>query len=257
MAKGDVCEICGSDKWVRKNKESGKYLCCMHYEQLRVHGRFIVKENKLCSVCNSDDCVMEWKGDGKLYCRKHYYQLYLYGEILTRTRFDDNEIIFYDNYAEILLYDKHRKEVARTKIDLEDIDKIPSCKWGLKKNKGKCYCGCKDENNKNMFLHRVIMGVLDDNTVVVDHINHDGLDNRKCNLRICTQSENMANKSILGSNKTGTIGVAWDKSHKKWCAYITVNYKRMHLGYFKEIEEAIKTRKEAEQKYFGEFTPTN
>ena len=79
--------------------------------------------------------------------------------------------------------------------------------------------------------------------MVVDHINHNTLDNRKCNLRICTPQQNMFNKKARGiSNRNG-----------KYEAFITVNYQYIYLGIYNTEEEALKARKEAEVKYFGEF----
>jgi hypothetical protein len=90
-------------------------------------------------------------------------------------------------------------------------------------------------------------------TMHVDHINRDALDNRRSNLRICTAAENYRNKSVRTDNKSGTPGVSWNG--KKWAVIITVSGKVMNLGRFKNIEDAITLRKEAEDKYFGEFAP--
>lgn len=58
------------------------------------------------------------------YCQKHYNQIYKHGHIFNRTLMDLNEIIKHDNYAEIILYNKKCQEIARTKIDLEDVSKV-------------------------------------------------------------------------------------------------------------------------------------
>ena len=64
-------------------------------------------------------------------CNKHYLQVYRHGKILTRTIYDCNEIVKYDKHAEIILYDNNCNEVARTKIDLEDIERCSKHKWCL------------------------------------------------------------------------------------------------------------------------------
>lgn len=71
----------------------------------------------------------------------------------------------------------------------------------------------------------------------VDHFGHDSLDNRKCNLRNVTRSENMQNRigSRTGS-KSGIRGVSWDENNKDWI----VNVKGVYYGRFKDIEEAQK-----------------
>ena len=83
----------------------------------------------------------------------------------------------------------------------------------------------------------------------IDHINHNPSDNRICNLRDVTHIENHKNTSRRGSNKSGFTGVSFYKRDKNWQAYINVDTKRIHLGKFKNKEDAIKVRKEAEIKY--------
>ena len=89
---------------------------------------------------------------------------------------------------------------------------------------------------------------------LVDHIDGDKSNNKINNLRLASKSENGRNRVNLPSNNTsGVIGVCWDKKAKKWKAFIMINGKQKHLGYFINIEDAIKARKEAEIKYFGDF----
>lgn len=86
-----------------------------------------------------------------------------------------------------------------------------------------------------------------------DHINHDTLDNQEHNLRNVTNSQNMMNrKGAQANNKsTGILGINTHRS--RFRATITVNGKIIHLKSRETIEGAIKDRKEAEIKYFGEF----
>lgn len=83
----------------------------------------------------------------------------------------------------------------------------------------------------------------------VDHINHVRDDNRWCNLRIVDRKFNSMNLSQHKSNTSGVSGVAWHKQRNKWRAFIMVDYKQISLGLFTEFEDAVKARKEAEQKY--------
>ena len=87
----------------------------------------------------------------------------------------------------------------------------------------------------------------------IDHINGCKSDNRLCNLREATRSENMRNVNNRKNNSSGVTGVMYDKKTGKYMAHITVNYEQIVLGYFYLIELAIKARKEAEEEYFGEF----
>ena len=77
---------------------------------------------------------------------------------------------------------------------------------------------------------------------IIDHINHNGLDNRLCNLRIVTHRENCENK--LRKNKTGYSCVTWHSRDKIWAVNIQINNKRVHIGNFKTPEEASKAREE-------------
>jgi len=86
---------------------------------------------------------------------------------------------------------------------------------------------------------------------IVDHINRDPLDCTNDNLRICKSKENSRNLSLAINNTSGVTGVGW----YKWVAQIMVNRKHINLGYFNNIDDAIKIRKEEEIKYFGEFAP--
>jgi hypothetical protein len=89
------------------------------------------------------------------------------------------------------------------------------------------------------------MNVLEDNTKIIDHINHQKNDNRKCNLRFCTNAQNMMNRKAKGCY--------FDQISGKFRPYIFINGKIKQLGYFDNLEEAIKIRKEAEIMYYGEY----
>lgn len=105
---------------------------------------------------------------------------------------------------------------------------------------------------KKMYLHRFLIG--GESTRVVDHINHDGLDNRRSNIRAVTSSQNLSNRVRGANNTSGITGLHWSKKRTKWETYITVRGTRIRLGHFADKEEAIRVRKAAEQAHFGEFT---
>lgn len=135
-------------------------------------------------------------------------------------------------------------------IDLEDFNKV----------KDICWCASNgyligNNNGRNIRLHRLIMNCPDN--MEVDHINHNTMDNRKSNLRIVTRSQNNMNHGLRNNNNSGITGVCWNKTTKEWMAYIDINSKRIHLGSFNCIDDAIKIRREAEEKYFGEFGYNN
>lgn len=201
----------------------------------------------MCKVCKVKNC--EGKVLAKGYCAKHYKQQYRYGDLLERTIYDPNEIIEYDDYAEVIIYNKQCKEIARAIIDLDDIARVKQHKWSY-------HNGYVINRKFNLSLHRFIMNNPSDD-VIIDHINRNPLDNRKCNLRPCSSQENCMNKGIQSNNSSGFPGVSYKKDKNKWKAYISINRRQIYLGYFDCIEDAIKARKQAEIDYFGEFSPNN
>jgi hypothetical protein len=89
--------------------------------------------------------------------------------------------------------------------------------------------------------------------IIVDHINGNRLDCRKQNMRICHKEKNPINCKTYKSNTSGVKGVSWMKKLSKYQASICVNGKSIYLGVHSDINDAIAARKEAENKYFGEF----
>ena len=139
-------------------------------------------------------------------------------------------------------------------IDDEDYDKIKDYTWFVRKNRKTFYCRTSIRNGKNIkqySLSRFIMSAKKGQ--MVDHINCNGLDNRKCNLRFCTYSENNRNRRKPKNNKSGFKGVNWDKHSKKWRAHINVHKKFYNLGYFLTPEEGHRAYCEAVKKYHGEY----
>ena len=112
------------------------------------------------------------------------------------------------------------------------------------------------KNKKFIRLHRFI---LDENETInyIDHVNHNKIDNRKNNLRIGKSSQNQMNQKLSINNTSGVKGVSWCNTNNVWKAYITVNKKRIVLGTFNNLKNAVKVRLEAEEQYFGEFRDTS
>jgi hypothetical protein len=111
---------------------------------------------------------------------------------------------------------------------------------------------CRNKNGKLERLHSVVYekytGCKTPNGMHIDHINKCKTDNRICNLRVVTPSENIQNLPLRANNKTGYIGVSKaQKGGKGYRAYITVNKIRIDLGTYSTIEKAVSARKAAEK----------
>ena len=89
--------------------------------------------------------------------------------------------------------------------------------------------------------------------MVVDHKDGNAFNNRKNNLRICTQGENILNKSFVSNNTSGFIGVSYRKDRNSYDPEIRLGLIRCHLGYTRTLEEAVYKRYYAEQLLFKEF----
>lgn len=146
-------------------------------------------------------------------------------------------------------------------IDDEDYERVSMYKWYLiryfiETHKLVYFSRCfYDENRKRytMSLHRYIMRLSYHDNLVCDHINGNTLDNRKCNLRICSSLENSRNRKLQINNKTGYKGVYISKASGRYIARIRVNNKGIFLGEHDTPEEAYAAYCEASKKYHGEF----
>ena len=113
-------------------------------------------------------------------------------------------------------------------------------------------------NNKQVSLQRFVMNKINaPRELKVDHIKHRLWDNRKSQLRITNHQTNAMNHIIARNNTSGVTGVSWETESQKWHSYIWINGKTIHLGRYDDFNEAVKTRKEAEEKYFGQYSYDN
>lgn len=148
-----------------------------------------------------------------------------------------------------------------TKVDNDDYKKFAIIRWQVAfSNDDIKHPRVKrtDYSNgiqKNIYLHREIIGAKEGE--YVDHINGDGLDNRKCNLRICTLSQNSQNKNQSLNNTSGYKGVTWDKNKGKWKSQIAANNKKICIGHFKNKIDAAKAYDEKAKELHGDFAKTN
>jgi hypothetical protein len=140
-------------------------------------------------------------------------------------------------------------------VDDEDYDELSRYKWHLS---GRYVARAKPKGIKDgahlILLHCAIMGKIAG--LEIDHINGDGLDNRRENLRHVTHAQNMRNqKSRQGSSKYK--GVSWTKSRQKWCAQIYRQGKLYWLGYYQSEKDCALAYNNAAVELFGEYAWLN
>ena len=137
-------------------------------------------------------------------------------------------------------------------FDLEDYEKIKGITWFICTGNMENYVAGHDVDGKIVLMHRLVMNYDGPYDIDHKHGKETRNDNRKCNLRIATRSQNNVNVNDTHSN-TGVLGVHRLKKNGKFRAYIQYNGKQVRLGDFNNIEDAIVARKEAEIKYFQEW----
>lgn len=147
-------------------------------------------------------------------------------------------------------------------IDAEDVPLVEGWNWYAhvqRRADGKIRAvyavrdsrGYVDAKQKEVRLHRIIMSAPDD--LAVDHIDCNGLNNRRANLRLATRAENNKNSRMRSDNASGFKGVHWNATYGKWNAQIRVNGKRLSLGYFTDIEDASGAYAKASAELHGDF----
>jgi hypothetical protein len=202
-------------------------------------------------------------------CQKHGHQWYEKGKITDPSPYSmhdgTNDYIEYEDYYEIILRKATEcyKEVGRAIIDKDDYERCKERRWRLSshtRNNGKIrhdvVTGSPNKNDM-ILLHQFIMNSAKGE--VVDHKDGNTLDNRKSNLRICTQQNNIWNRTdMLATNTSGILGVYKDNREGRksnWIAEIRYNDIKIYLGAFVNIEDAVYCRHYAETLLFKEFRP--
>lgn len=176
--------------------------------------------------------------EGKFYCNKHWQSMYRYGTPYGKQRERTNSYVC---KGDVLYITTAKGEVILA--DSSDLEELSKHSWCISKTG---YPVAR-VNGKVMKLHRYLLK-LDDPKKVVDHINHNPLDNRRSNMRVCTSQENSRNKG--GGHPIH--GIRLMKSGK-YQVRIMFQRKEYRIGYFTNLEDAIKARFEAEDRFHGEF----
>ena len=156
------------------------------------------------------------------------------------------------------------KEIELTKgfsatIDDDDFDRVNLHSWCVRSVRTSQYATTwvrKGDKASTIDLHRFILKLIDPK-LFVDHIDHNGLNCTKSNLRICTNKQNLHNRLPNKRSTSQYKGVSWDKTGKKYRAQIKISTGIKFLGYFVDEIEAAKTYDKFAKKHFGEFAYLN
>lgn len=144
-------------------------------------------------------------------------------------------------------------------VDDEDYALVSKFKWYAWKGRVTFYAvrTFTKPNGKRgrVYLHRFILEA--DGCKQVDHHNHDGLDNRRSNLRLCSASENQSNRKMQKNNSSGFRGVFWDKRNKKWMAMIQWENKKTTIGRYLEKTQAARAYDIRAKELHGDFARLN
>lgn len=147
----------------------------------------------------------------------------------------------------------------KTVVDDQDYWNAFRYRWGLSKTDNCCYAHTRITVNgkrKTLLLHRVLLGI-DDKNVVVDHIDGNGLNNQRSNLRICTQQQNIYNSRKSCSNKYSKYKGVHLTKYLTWHAEIRKDGKSINLGTYETEIDAAKAYDKKAKELFGEFAHLN
>lgn len=141
-------------------------------------------------------------------------------------------------------------------IDEQDFDRINQYKWHSVDvdGSGRIYAACSIKG-KTTYMHRMVMGAQAGEEI--DHIDRNGLNNSRQNLRFVTSSQNKLNQSKRSDNTSGHKGISWCPDREKYQVYINIDRKRKSLGRYKTLEEAIYVRDQAAKAHYGEYAREN
>ena len=213
-----------------------------------------------CDICNRE-IKKKYRLGGYTLCSKHMHQLHKYGKFLdniqrTNKDLNDYKIDYRHKTVKFNMYNQKNLFTASFIADLEDIEKLKYHKWRLS-TFGYALTGLPSKGTSRNASY-VVLGIDSRKTdLVVDHINGNTLDNRKRNLRVITQQQNLLNRRQTELAKTPAKGVYWDKNRNRWASEITFNGIKIHFKRQQELDAAAFQRYVAEKLTFKEFSRDN
>jgi len=164
-----------------------------------------------------------------------------HGKFLDKTIYDKNEYILHSDHAEIILLNKYGEFAGTCFIDIQDVSNCKKYKWHIRKSRNTNYAITTLNGGKPLFIHRLLLDY--DGSDDIDHLDHNGLNNRKSNLCICSHSKNLTNQHNYDN------GIYKVKSGR-YRSTIVKNGKTHYIGTYDTMEEALLNRKIKEKELF-------
>lgn len=148
-----------------------------------------------------------------------------------------------------------------TLVDDADHEQLNQRKWYAYQDRNMWYARHNSQPYENkrlsILMHRVILGLRHGDGKQVDHIDGDGLNNQRSNLRICTNTQNQHNRRQRVTGRSKYKGVVWHKQSKRWVAQIRYHPNNIHIGSFDTEEEAAEAYNEKAKELRGEYAFLN
>lgn len=202
------------------------------------------QDNTITKVCSLENCSSEIYNHAYL-CNRHRIQLQRHGRIAPTYR-EHRPAIIDGSIAKIPL--GLSREYTIVDREFSYLDKY---KW----SKDPLGYARSNLEGKSILLHRMV--IKPPRGMSTDHINHDTLDNRRANLRTCTQGQNNMNSRKRRGATSIFKGVSWNTHARKWVAQVSINKKNIYLGCFVSETAAAKAYNKEAIKLFGDFAYTN
>lgn len=201
-------------------------------------------------------CKVDWCEEKPIklgYCNRHYLQMRRFGKILpiVRNWNTPQEFEFYGNDCHIILYDRSGSKITSAVVDAGDYELVKPYKFNFS---GRTYVRISGKSKEGfLFLHQLLL-----QTKWVDHVDIDRLNNRRSNLRSCTNQQNQFNQKPQSGTASKYKGVTVLRNRPSpYCAAIHLNGVKIHLGVFVLEKEAALVYNDAAINYFGEFARLN
>lgn len=249
MARKRKAHICSVEECQGRHEARG--FCNKHYQRWLKFGDPLTNLARVAGECSVDGCSK--KAVVRKLCPMHYRRLRIHGNVDTVKKRPVRSVIIDGETVRIPL-----TQEKFAIVDIADLPLIEGRNWSARVKPGDstAYAVASisrgDGSRAIMSMHALIMGASG-----IDHINGNGLDNRRGNLRRISGNGNYFNMKLSTRNRSGFKGVCWSPRRKMWRAAIGQHGRQFLLGHFKDIEAAARAYDKAAVELFGEFAKTN